>query len=215
MVTVKQVCRLVRYFLLVFGLTIGGNQFALAQEEEEEPPRRQASIVETINQYEWWLIRWTDNISVCQVFVDHQGPPTAAEVFNECGENVYEQWISTPPCSRSEQGRSTFSCSGLYLHEMGYRTGDRTVVVDLPPHSVTLTLSDCTLVPPENRCPDPPSLLLTGVEPLPDEKITTIYAIIEGDTYTCEAEVCEIPLQSTPFEGTPLAFLAESSFGDT
>jgi hypothetical protein len=212
--TVNRVCRRAIYILLILGLTFGGNSSALAQEEEEEPPQRQAEVVETINQYEWWLIRWTDNITVCQLFIVHQGPPTSAEVLKQCDEMVFEAWTSTPPCPRAELGRSTFSCSGLYLHPVGYRTGERTIVVDLPPLSVILTLSDCTLIPPENKCPEPPKLLLTGVEPLPDEQVSAIYAIINGNTYTCEAEVCEIPLQSTPLDGTTVEFWAESSFGD-
>jgi hypothetical protein len=39
--------------------------------------------------------------------------------------------------------------------------------------------------------------------------------MMNGQTYTCEASVCDIPLQTTPIEGTTVEFWADSSFGDS
>src|SRR3970282_52185 len=101
-------------------------QSAIAQ-EDEEPEERQTTIVVAFTEYEWWLIRWTDNLTVCQLFVDHPGVPTPEEVLKDCDQDVYEQWLVTPPCKNAEKGgEGGVDCTGLYLHEAGFRRGERT-----------------------------------------------------------------------------------------
>jgi hypothetical protein len=62
---------------------------------------------------------------------------------------------------------------------------------------VWITLSGCSPSPPENICNTQPKILLTGEEPLPNEEIIRITAIVGEDTYTCEGEVCEIDIGPT------------------
>jgi hypothetical protein len=191
------------------------SQAAHAQ-EEEETEERQTEIVVAFTEYEWLLIRWTDNLTVCQLFIDHPGLPTAEEIFEQCGQEVYEQWRLTPPCETAEEGGlATTGCTGLYLHEVAFRSGERTVVVSLPPPTVLLTLNGCDLSPPQNLCPGLPALVLTAEEPLPNERITAVHAILGGRPYTCEGAVCEIPLEPTTPQGMILEFWADSSFGDS
>ena len=71
-----------------------GGGYAVAQEPDETS--RQTTIVVEETLYEWWLLRWTDNILVCQIFIDREGPPNAEEVIDECGADVYEEWVIIP-----------------------------------------------------------------------------------------------------------------------
>lgn len=177
---------------------------------------RQTTFVVSTTQYEWWLIRWAYNEFVCQIFVEHEGLPTSEEVFNACGKQVYDEWRNTPPCPAAEKGAQAAStCSGLYLFAVGSRVGEKTVTIDLPPPSVWIELEGCTSTPPNNLCQSLPSLRLVGEEPLPNEHITAIHAILDGVPYSCEGETCTIPLKPTLFLGMELEFWAESSFGDT
>ena len=208
--------RLGPLLLLIFtliGLTAWGGQSGAAQEEEEEI-NRQTTIVVDSTEYEWWLIRWTDNLILCQLFIDHEGLPTDQEVIKSCSEDTYNSWKSTPPCTEAQEGKSTFECTGLYNYFAGFKSGRREVVVDLPLPTVWLTISGCNLSPPENFCQQIPNLVLTGEEPLPNESITRIIARIEGNELSCQGGTCEIPLRPSPLGGTPIEFWAESSFGD-
>ena len=69
-----------------------------------QAPNRQTTIVVQYTQYEWWLISWNDNQILCRILVDHEGLPTGAEVLKYCGEDLYTQWESTPPCKLVEEG---------------------------------------------------------------------------------------------------------------
>lgn len=212
MVKAKRIV-IVTFVILLLSLTAWGKTTTAA---DDEPPKRQTTIILTFRAYEWWLIRWADNQIVCQVLAEHEGLPTNEEVLSACGRAVFNEWSLTPPCEAAEAGgEAAKGCPGLYLFKAGFRSGERPVVVDLPPPGVWLTLSGCTLVPPENLCQQLPALLLTGEEPLPNESIVAIIAIFDEQTFRCEAVLCEIPLRSTPMRGMELEFWAESSFGDT
>jgi len=88
MVQAKRVANVVYIIILLLGLTTteGGN--AIAQESDD--PSRQTTVVSEETLFEWWLNRWTDNILVCQIFVNHEGPPSAEEVIKQCGADIYQ-----------------------------------------------------------------------------------------------------------------------------
>lgn len=199
--------------MMLLSLTATGGGNASAQSSEETI--RQATITTETNLYEWWLNRWTDNILVCQVFADHEGPLTAEDVLRDCGVDIFEQWFNTPPCEEAAAGKPTTYCSGYYAYFVGYEPGTVTAVVDLPLPSVWIDISGCILRPPQNFCAQLPNLVLTGEEPLPDEDIESIHAIIEGLKISCPGNKCEIPLRSTPLSGTEIEFWADSTFGDS
>src|SRR4030067_1426974 len=101
-------------FILLLSLAVWvGNPVAA---QEEEPPKRHTTSVVAINEYEWWLIRWTDNLTVCQVLINHDGVPTMEEVYEDCSQEVYDEWITTPPCEQAQTGASTFLCVGFFLY---------------------------------------------------------------------------------------------------
>jgi hypothetical protein len=181
--------------------------------ENSNPPKRQTEIVISVTQYEWWVIRWSDNFILCRVFTTQEGLPTGSDIFRDCGKSVFDQWVTTPPCPGLAEGK-TSECQGVYLHLITSGPGQTTILIELPPPSVWVTLSDCVPSFPENRCPRIPNLLLTAEEPLPNEQITAVHALMNGRIFTCPGATCEIPLRPTSREGVTIEFWAESSFGD-
>ena len=183
MVKAKRVANVVYIVILLLSLTATGGGYAVAQESDD--PNRQTEIVTEEVLFEWWLNRWTDNILVCQIIIDHEGPPSAEEVMKQCGADIYQQWLKTPPCEEAAAGESTTFCPGLYAYFAGFEPGKVTTVVDLPSPTVWLNVSDCTLKPPENFCPQQPNLLFTAEEPLPDYEIESIHIISAGRKVSC------------------------------
>jgi len=181
-----------------------------------ETPERVSTILISSDAFEWWLIRWKDNQIVCQIFTDQENLPTGQEIFSVCGRDVYDEWINTTPCEAAETGGDDVSsCPGLYFHKIGHRFIEKTIKVDLPAPKVWLDLANCDPIIPENLCREMPLLLLTGEEPLPNEQITSIHAVIDGMNYTCESETCLVSLQPTTSQGVEVLFWADSSFGDS
>jgi hypothetical protein len=201
--------------LFTFGISHWGSVSVAAQIASEPTPKRQTTIVVSYTEYEWWLIRWDSNEVVCRIITDHEGVPLEKEIAGACGETVYAEWKVTPPCKSAEKGgQAAASCPGMYVFLAGGRSGERTLVVDLPPPTVLLNLSNCHLAPPENLCTEIPTLLITGEEPLPNESITAIHVLLGDKAYDCAGSSCEIPLSPTLKEGLEIIFWADSSFGD-
>lgn len=213
MAQAKRVITTLNILILLLSLTATGGSYAAAQGAEELT--RQTTIVTETTLYEWWLNRWTDNILVCQIFADHEGPPNVDEVIRDCGIEIYEQWLKTPPCEAAAVGKPTTYCLGLYAYFAGYEPGTVTTIVDLPPPSVWIDVAGCNLRPPQNFCSQLPNLVLKGEEPLPGEEIESVHAVVEGLKISCPGDRCQIPLRSTPLSGTEIEFWAESTFGDS
>ncbi len=206
--------RLIHVFFalaVLLGLNGGGQVFAA-----EPAPKRQAAIVVPYTQYEWWVIRWSDNSWLCQVLTDHESLPTSDDILKSCGGPIHAEWKTTPACSAvSEENGDTSKCLGVYLYLINNKPAEKTILVDLPAPEVWVEITGCSPTTPENLCSTIPSLRLTGEEPLPNEQITAIRATLGGQVYLCDAATCDIPLQPTLLEGETVEFWAESSFGDS
>ena len=177
---------------------------------------RQTTIVTKYTKYQWWLIRYYDNQPLCAVYVDHEGLPTAKEVYNNCGKDTYTLWINTPPCiAIPGVDFATTECIGLYFLYIDSQPAEKTVEVDLPPAQVWVTITDCNVGLNHTTCQNIPSLLLTGDEPLPNEKITAIHVLYDGQSINCSGDTCKVPLLPTPLNGKMVEFWADSSFGDS
>jgi len=210
--------RFFRYILLflfiVTALLASGP--ARAAETPPDEDTRQATIVVPYTRYEWWLLRWLDNQIICQVFVDHEGLPTAEEILVDCGGDIYDQWLATQPCLGLEQGILPPSgCTGLYLYFIGNTPAEKDIKVNLPPAEVYVSLSGCVPIAPENFCPTIPRLHFTGEEPLPNEHITAIHVRIDGLETACQGNICDVQLRPTRLSGSVIEFWADSSFGDS
>ena len=211
----ERVIKVIIGFGIILGLIvgafakIGGN--VLAQNSA-----RVTTLIVPYTEYQWWLINWSDNAILCQVLIDHEGMPTVAEVAEDCGADLANQWLTTPPCKVYTQGKKVITqCYGLYLYLVSTQPKEKEVIVELPPPVVWVDLEGCTPKPPDNRCPVLPALVLTGEEPLPDERIVAIQGTFDGEPFFCESSVCKLPLRATPVQGSIVEFWADSSFGDS
>jgi hypothetical protein len=183
----------------------------LAAGETPVEGQRQVTVTESYTKYEWWLIPWAYPQPVCILYIDHEGLPTPNEIYTQCGKKIYSQWITTPACTEEEDPRF---CTGLYFYLAGYEPAEKSVVVDLPLPEASIALADCT-PSANNRCDHIPSVLITGKEPLPNETIIAVHALLNGAEYTCSGDTCLVPLQPTTLSGSILEFWVDSSFGDS
>lgn len=197
--------------VLLFSRSYGQQQVSAG---EGDPPVRKAELIVTFTQYQWWLTRWADNQTACAIFVEHEGQPTYLEVLANCGEDLYNEWLTTPACPAALDGGDMSTCRGLYVWLATIQPGQRKVTVDLPVPTIWLTLNGCTPTPPKNECRQIPSLVFEAEEPLPNEIITGVHVKVEGSIYDCITPRCEIPMSVTAYNGTDVEFWADSSYGD-
>ncbi len=209
--------RSLRLILICISLAlIGGGSIWARLGLAAEAPERRMKIVIPVTESIWWLTSWSDNTIQCQIVVDHPDLPTQKEVFNACGEDLFEEWKETPLCTAAAEGNLTSeSCSGLYLFLAAKQPQNRTIEIELPIPTIWVTLTGCVPMPPENRCSQIPDLLISAEEPLPNERIATIHVLIEGEEVLCESSECRVPLPVTPLAGIVVEFWADSSFGDS
>jgi len=179
----------------------------------EPDDARHTEIVVSVNEYQWWLIRWATNQIVCVAGVEHEGQPTDFEILNACGETLYKEWLASGPCSEAGAGDPE-NCPGLYIFLADQQTVEKNVSIDLPKPTIWLSLSGCSPQPPLSLCERLPSLVLTGEEPLPNEAITGMHLSIGGRVLDCAGSTCEFPLEATAYDGEVVEFWAESTFGD-
>jgi hypothetical protein len=113
--------------------------------------------------------------------VDHEGWPTNEDILVDCGGDVYRLWINTTACTGLvDDSADTSGCVGLYLFYVSSAPAEKTILVDLPPPTVWVSLQGCEPTSMANLCPEIPKLLLTGEEPLPNEQIIAINVLIDG-----------------------------------
>lgn len=196
--------------VLSIGLILSSPHIVVRASEGGEKPIRQVSVQVSYIRSQFWLIRWVDNLILCTVYSSESGLPTGTEIYDSCGATIYDLWVNTPPCDTVAT-----ECKGLYLHLVSKEPAEKTVIVDLPPMDVLLTIGNCNNINTENLCNQLPTLIFTGMEPIPEENITSILGFIDGIPFQCFADVCEIPVKPTRLKGAEVEFWAESSFGDT
>lgn len=213
--------KIVRGVFLIFLslLPVLGLPANLVRAQDETPPAptpsyRHATFAIDVDFYTWWLIRWKDNSTACEIVIDHPDFPTGDEILLACGEDIYEDWFDTQPCSPGEENDYS-QCEGVYLHLAAQEKGQKTIELNLPLPEAWVTLGGCEPRPASNRCSTPPKLLITAAEPLPNENIIRIQGSIGNDHFSCPGDRCEVPLAPTGYQGTQVEFWADSSFGDS
>src|SRR5215207_1384877 len=78
-----------------------------------QPPGPDRFTVTTVDytKYFWWMIRWGENDTVCEIEIDHEGMPTPGDVYVDCGEDIYEKWVDQKPCTEFD----VKNCKGFYV----------------------------------------------------------------------------------------------------
>lgn len=175
-------------------------------------PNRYTSMSVDYTLYKWWIADWQSNQVHCAFWVDHEGLPTDDDIINACGLPFYtNEWEAhSAPCSNDE----IQSCDGYYLIQVGSKPATKDVPVILPPPMVWISVEGCE-PDPDGWCSQQPFLVLTGEEPLPNEKITTIYGSVGSDSFACSTNPCKFKLEKTQPEGVRMQFWVASTYGDT
>ena len=207
-----------RLITLSLLLVVSGSGFASPSrgvgaplEDPTGPDRFSVTTIE-YTKYFWWMVTWGKNDLVCEFETDHEGFPTPGDIFTDCGEDIYDDWIAQKPCREHD----TRLCQGFYLVQVDSQPATREIATLLPPATVEVTLENCSPVYTSSTsiCEFEPVMVLTGIEPLPDYHITRIEGIYEGQSFACDA-VCRLRLPITSEDGATLQFWAISSYGDT
>ena len=179
-----------------------------------DPVSRQTEIIIPYIEYEWWLMRWADNGYECRIITDQEGLPTDDDIYIYCGNSRYQEWLKTKACNPALEGVDTSSCSGYYLHKVSSETKEKIISVELPLPEAWISITECDLKPPQNRCANLPKLTISGLEPLPNESVTRIQGTYNDIPFICEGNTCEIPLRPTREAGVEIKFWVDSSYGD-
>lgn len=175
-------------------------------------PDRYMISEEAYVKYVWWLVRWVDNIVVCEIIIDHPGSPDNGEIFDTCERETYDDWIKTQICEESYSDPD--KCFGYYLHLIDELPATRLISVQLAPPTVWLSLDGCIPYASTHRCEESPMLVLSGDEPLSGHSILRLEGTIGDEPFVCDP-ICQIELIPTSDKGEVLKFWAYSSYGDT
>jgi len=157
--------------------------------------------------YHWWSTEPT-----CKIEIDHEGMPTPGDVFVDCGQDVYDRWVTQKPCLEVD----VTQCKGYFVTLVGSEPAQKQVSTMLPPPTIQVTLENCDPVYSSSTsiCDSEPILVLTATEPLPGYQIISVEGTYEGQSFTCDA-VCRLKLPVSGEQGYNLQFWANSSYGDT
>jgi hypothetical protein len=180
----------------------------------QTPPGPDRFSVTTVDytKYFWWVIRWGEDDHECEVEIDHEGLPTPGDIFVDCGEDIYEEWIEQKPCLENDVSL----CEGFFLVLVGSEPAQKQISTPLPPPTVQVSLENCRPVFSSSTsiCEFEPILVLTGIEPVPGYEIIGIEGLYEGQPFAC-GPVCRLQLPITGEQGFLLQFWAYSSYGDS
>jgi hypothetical protein len=177
-------------------------------------PQRSEIIEVDYTAYEWWLVYWDDDSLACEILVEHDLEPTWIEIFNQCGEDIYDEWIDSEPCYEAGTNNES-TCSGMYLLPIGTKQETKQVEIELPVPRIWAEVQGCDVISGDGICSEIPNLIITAEEPLPNESIIRIQGTINEIPFNCESSTCDLVLRDTGEEGIALEFWADSSFGDS
>lgn len=204
--------------LLTITILLMGTAFSPPPQPNSAPnpppgPDRFTTITVDYTATTWWMATWRKGVVVCSIITDHLGPPTPDEVFTDCGEDIFDEWISQPPCVIGDSRE----CEGYYVYPVAQEQAHKEIPTELPAATVWLSLIDCQEVSSVSTtvCEGSPSLVIRGEEPLPNESIIRVEGLFGETAFSCDAAECLFPLENTPEEGVLMEFWAYSSYGDS
>lgn len=178
------------------------------------PDRNTTTLVDGTS-YKWWLVYWSDNSVACSFEIYHDGKPTKTDVYQECGEKIYQAWQKTQICDKNDAGIIYKTCTGMYLHFIDSQESKLEKQITLPLPQVWISVAGCDFSDNGNECRGTPQLIFTGEEPLPGEKIIQIQGNLDGEPFSCEDAECTLPIAATSEEGVVVTFWGNSSYGDS
>ena len=204
---------LIMVIVFVATLAVAPTSRLAAASDDPPGPDRYTVITVDYTEYTWWMAQWSNNKIVCTLVVDHSGQPTYDDVYSDCSEAVYEYWVEQDPCLFANHTQ----CKGYYLVLVAKQPKTKEIPAQLPPPVVWLSLGNCKPVASvsTNICDANPKIVLTGQEPLPNEKIISIAGTVDGEPFSCDGSICELTFNRTVEDGVTIYFWAYSSYGDS
>lgn len=201
-------------FIILVGSAFGSlpNPNLPAPSPAPPGPDRFSSLIMDYTNYVWWMARWKNGALVCKLEIDHEGMPTLGEVYTDCGEDIYDTWVKQKPCLSGD----TSTCEGYYVYLVNSFPAQREVTVKLPYPEAFVSIEGCDPVISSNThlCASQPILVITGHEPLPEERITRIEGTVNGFGFECD-NPCRLQLAETGEDGALMQFWVYSSYGDS
>ena len=202
--------------LLSIFFAINGTAFtrpALAASNPPPGPDRFTVLTVKYKAFEWKLATWEKQKPLCTLVIDHEGVPIPGEIFRDCGETIYEEWIVQEPCTAINKR----TCDGYYVFRTDSYMEEKKVPMELEPASAWISLEDCQPVASTstNICESEPTLVITGQEPLPNESITRVEGTYDGKPFDCNEAVCKFHIPETGADGVTVEFWSYSTYGDS
>src|SRR5262245_44648669 len=105
-------------------------------------PDRYSVVTVDYTKYSWWMIRWGETDIVCELETDHEGLPTPGDVYVDCGQDIYNKWVSQEPCTEN----NISLCKGFYVVLVKSEPAQKEVSTKLSPPIVQVTLENCNPV---------------------------------------------------------------------
>jgi hypothetical protein len=206
-------------FLLSIIIAFSGTAFTrtpLPASASNPPPGpdRYTFITVQYTAFSWGLATWKDQLSLCSIIVDHEGMPFPGEIYRDCGKTIYDKWIVQKPCMSTNKR----DCTGFYVFPINSWPAEKELPAELPPATVWISLEGCepVLSTSTNICETPPTLVITGQEPLPDETIIRVEGTYDDRPFDCNGtNVCKFEIPGTTEEGVKVEFWSFSSYGDS
>lgn len=200
-------------FLVLMGSAFGSFSRGSAAPSQNPPgPDRYAVTVVDYTKYYWWMLPWDNNQVECKIEIDHEGLPTPGDIYVDCGEDIYDEWVEQKPCIETDVSR----CEGYYLVQVKSEPAQKKISTKLQPPTIKVTLENCNPVYTSSTsiCETEPILILTAIEPLQGYTITSIEGLYGGQTFNC-GPICRLRLPVTNEDVFTLQFWAYSSYGDS
>lgn len=159
----------------------------------------------------WQLSWWSDGTAVCDLYVAHEKQPSAQEIRENCGRDVYLSWTITPPCQAAVDGHDTSLCGGVFLRYHGIDRHMVKELVELPQAMIRVESVNCD---PWGLCDERAVMNFIGEEPLKEHRIISVHVRIGSNEKECEQANCELRMPITDENGVRVEYWAVSDFGD-
>jgi len=159
----------------------------------------------------WRLSWWSDGSAVCDVYVAHDRQPSAKEILDGCGYDVFLKWANTPPCQAAANEGNLSLCRGMFIVYQGKDLHMVKELVELPQARVRVESVNCD---PWGWCGDRAVLNFIGEEPLEGHRITSVHVRIGSSEKQCDQASCELRMPVTDQHGVQVEYWAVSDFGD-
>jgi hypothetical protein len=188
---------------------------ARAQSPQDKiPPTRTISVAQTTTFYDWRISDAQNGGELCKMVLDHAGPPSETDLYQNCEPRVPVRWKSDLDCKTSAPRVALANCASLALRLAGSEEKQSVKEITYPRPTVWVSFKDCAADMPQGRCNHLPVIRLDGVEPIPGQTITAIHVLMGEKQIDCLSNFCEIYPKETGEQGLVLQFWADSSLGD-